>query len=207
MDSKIRQYEISSKREFCCGLGSDAVHSNNKILYPKLMYSMGAWRLNNTMQELSDFPYQVTGEKRQQALNACLSTIQDWGLTMPAVEPLVMDFGLGRFDEIGEIEFWVANEEQAGYCGKFLFVQDEQTCPYHEHERKHETFFVVKGKVLMVVNDQVKIMNEGDILVMPPGDRHSFTGIGPALLLEVSMPSTRQDNFFTDKAIGESGVI
>ena len=59
----------------------------------------------------------------------------------------------------------------------------------------------------MVINDQVKILNEGDILVLPPGDRHSFTGIGPALLLEVSMPITRQDNFFANKAIGESGII
>ncbi len=159
------------------------------------------------MEQLSDFPYQVTGEKRQQALNGCLATIRAWGLTMPAVEPLLLDFGLGRFDEIGEIEFWVANEEQAGYCGKFLFVQDGQTCPYHEHAQKHETFFVVKGNVRMVVNDQEKILKEGDILVMPPGDRHSFTGIGPALLLEASMPSTRQDNFFANKAIGESGVI
>jgi mannose-6-phosphate isomerase-like protein (cupin superfamily) len=159
------------------------------------------------MEELSDFPYQVSGDERKQALDGCLATIRAWGLTMPAVEPLLLDFGLGRFDEIGEIEFWVANEEQAGYCGKFLFVQDGQTCPYHEHARKHETFFVVKGKVRMVVNDQEKILKEGDTLVMPPGDRHSFTGIGPALLLEASMPSTRQDNFFANQAIGESGVI
>ena len=98
------------------------------------------------MEELSEFPYQVAGDKRQQALNGCLATIRDWGLTMPEVVPLVLDFGLRRFDEIGEIEFWVANEEQADYCGKFLFVQDEQTCTYHEHTRKHETFFVVKDK-------------------------------------------------------------
>ncbi len=65
---------------------------------------------------------------------------------MPPGEPLVLDFGLGRFDEIGEIEFWVANEETHGYCGKFLFVADGQTCPYHRHDRKHETFFVLKGQ-------------------------------------------------------------
>lgn len=159
------------------------------------------------MQELTNFPYQVLGEKRQQALDSCLATIRDWGLTMPGGAPLVLDFGLGRFDEIGEIEFWVANEEEAGYCGKFLYVQDGQTCPYHQHAHKHETFFVVKGKVCMVIDDQEKILNEGDVLVMPPGMRHSFTGIGPALLLEASMPSTRQDNFFADKAIGEEGVI
>lgn len=159
------------------------------------------------MAELSEFPFQVTGQKRQQALEYCLNTIRAWGLTMPRVEPLVMDFGLGQFDQIGEIEFWIANEETAGYCGKFLFVADGQTCPYHKHAVKHETFFVVKGRVRMLVDGQEKILSEGDVLSMPPGQQHAFTGMGPALLLEVSMPSTRHDNFFADPRIGEHGVI
>lgn len=159
------------------------------------------------MSEELDFPFQVTGERRARALAHCRDTIRGWGLTMPDVEPLALDFGLGKFDEIGEIEFWVANEEEAGYCGKFLFVADGQTCPYHRHDVKHETFFVMKGAVRMVVDGEEKILREGDTLVMSPGQRHSFTGVGPALLLEVSMPSTRQDNFFADPAIGDHGVI
>jgi quercetin dioxygenase-like cupin family protein len=159
------------------------------------------------MTNLREFPFQVSGEQREQALVHCLDTIRRWGLTMPAVEPLVLDFGLGTFDHIGEIEFWVANETAAGYCGKFLFVADGQTCPYHRHDRKHETFFVLKGQVRMVVDDAERVLKEGDTLVMPPGQRHSFTGIGPALLLEVSMPSIRQDNFFKNPCIGDGGVI
>ena len=159
------------------------------------------------MSENADFPFQVTGEKRWQALERCHGAIKSWGLSMPDVEPLALDFGLGRFDEIGEIEFWIANEEEAGYCGKFLFVDDGQTCPYHKHDKKHETFFVMKGQVRMLVDDEEKILIEGDVLVMPPGQRHSFTGIGPALLFEVSKPSVRQDNFFADKDIGDDGVI
>jgi quercetin dioxygenase-like cupin family protein len=154
-----------------------------------------------------DFPFQVHGPARTDALAHCRACIAGWGLTMPAVEPLVLDFGLGRFEEIGEIEFWVANEEAYGYCGKFLFVAGGQTCPYHRHNRKHETFFVLKGRVRMIVDGEEKVLGEGDILVMPPGQRHSFTGIGPALLLEISMPSIRQDNFFADPGIGEGGVI
>jgi mannose-6-phosphate isomerase-like protein (cupin superfamily) len=159
------------------------------------------------MEDLKEFPYQVVGAARERALADCLATIRGWGLTMPQVDPLVMDFGLGRFAEIGEIEFWVANEEAAGYCGKFLYVADKQTCPYHQHHHKHETFFVLKGRVRMVIDDVERVLSEGDTLVMAPGIRHSFTGIGPALLLEVSMPSARQDNFFADQGIGEHGVI
>jgi quercetin dioxygenase-like cupin family protein len=159
------------------------------------------------MTEELDFPFQITGEQREQALAYCRETIKAWGLTMPDVQPLALDFGLGRFDEIGEIEFWIANEEEFGYCGKFLFVADGQTCPYHQHNMKHETFFLVKGELRMVVDGEEKVLQQGDVLVMPPGRRHAFTGVGPALLLEVSMPSIRQDNFFTDKAIGDGGII
>lgn len=160
------------------------------------------------LAEEGDFPYQVRGPAREQALARCREVIAAWGLAMPAgFEPLVLDFGLGRFAEVGETEFWIANEEASGYCGKFLFVDDGQTCPYHRHELKHETFFVVKGRLRMVVDGEEQILKEGDTLVMPPGKRHSFTGIGPVLVLEVSMPSRRVDNFFADAAIGQNGVI
>jgi quercetin dioxygenase-like cupin family protein len=155
-----------------------------------------------------DFPYQLGGVEYERAVERCRSVITGWGLTMPAqYEPLVLDFGLGRFAEVGETEFWIANEEQAGYCGKYLFVDDGQTCPYHHHTLKHETFFVVKGSLRMIVDGVEQILREGDTLVVPPGKRHSFTGIGPALVLEVSMPSRRVDNFFADRAIGQDGVI
>lgn len=159
------------------------------------------------MAEKSDFPYQVVGEAREQALARCFAVIREWGLTMPDVEPLVLDFGLGRFHEIGEIEFWIANEEALGYCGKFLFVDDGQTCPYHRHTVKHEAFFMLKGAVKMVIDGEERVLEQGDTLVMPPGQMHSFTGLGPALVLEVSMPSLRNDNFFADTDIGEGGVI
>ena len=42
---------------------------------------------------------------------------------------------------------------------------------------------------------------------MAPGKRHAFTGVGPALIIEVSMPSTRGDDFFADAQIGDRDVI
>ena len=147
------------------------------------------------------------GDERAVALKALEEQFAAWGLTMPPVTPLVNDFGLGRFYEIGLTEYWVANEIELGYCGKFLFVFDGQTCPFHKHEYKHETFFVTKGAVRMVLDDGERILKQGDLLVMPPGVGHSFTGVGPALLLEVSLPSVLRDNYFADKTIGDNGVL
>lgn len=151
---------------------------------------------------------ELRGNERGQVLLEIAGHLRAWGITMPPVEPLPLHFGLHRFRDIGETEYWIANETELGYCGKFLIVLDGQTCPYHYHRIKHETFFVVKGRIRMRVNDEEREMAEGDVLAMPPGAGHSFTGLGgPALILEVSMPSIPRDNFFADPAIGEDGVI
>jgi len=150
---------------------------------------------------------ELHGEERERGLAQVQKQISEWGLTMPPVKPIPLHFGLNDFRNVGETEFWVANEISYGYCGKFLFVFDGQTCPYHYHRKKHETFFVLKGMIRMKIGDEEQVMREGDFLAMPPGTGHSFTGIGNALILEVSMPSILNDNFFEDKRIGNGGVI
>ena len=146
------------------------------------------------------------GERRQ-ALDRAREQIDGWGLVMPPVEPLVIHFGLGDFRRTGLIDYSIANETEAGYCGKFLFLFDGQTCPCHRHSTKHETFFVVKGEVRMTVAGEERVVWPGDVLVVEAGVRHSFTGVGNALLLEVSMPSSGGDNIFDDRRIGKDGVV
>jgi len=138
-------------------------------------------------------------------LGAYEKQIKDWGVVMPPTERLVFDFGLKDFYRVGEIECWIANEVEAGYCGKFLFVFDGQTCPLHRHKTKHETFYIVKGKVRMTFDGRTWEMTAGDILPVPPGKVHSFTGAGPALLLEVSKPCIVDDNYFEDTRIPIGG--
>ncbi len=144
---------------------------------------------------------QVRGELRERALAGFAKQMRGWDVAMPAVEPLVLDFGLGQFEKTGLIEYWIANEEQAGYCGKYLFVFDGQTCPLHSHAKKHETFYVVKGSVTLTVNGKPHTMTPGAVLAMPPGDVHSFRGNGNALLLEISTPCLVADNRFEDPRI------
>jgi len=145
--------------------------------------------------------------QRDEAIAECEALLAAWNLRMPKVSPLVLDFGLRRFHEVGVIEYWIANREEAGYCAKFLFVLDGQTCPKHRHLRKHETFFVLKGEVEMECGDVTRTLVAGDTLAMPPGVEHRFTGRGPALLIEASQPSVRGDNLFADPSIGRQGLI
>ena len=143
----------------------------------------------------------LTGTRRDDALEAFLKQAGEWSVALPPAEPLVLDFGLGEFEKTGLIEYWIANEADAGYCGKYLFVFDGQTCPAHHHEAKHETFFVVKGRVRMNCDGHTREMSEGEVLPVAPGSRHTFTGLGPALLLELSTPCLIDDNAFADERI------
>ena len=147
----------------------------------------------------------LTGPEADKAVALACKQIAHWGLVMPNVTPLPLDFGLHDFKRIGEVEFWIANEVEAGYCGKFLFVFDAQTCPTHYHAEKHETFYVVKGRVRMQCHGKTHEMKEGDVLSVVPGQHHAFTGIGPALLLEVSNPSMVDDNYFDNPNIPIGG--
>jgi mannose-6-phosphate isomerase-like protein (cupin superfamily) len=141
------------------------------------------------------------GVTRIQALRESKAQLRAWKLVMPPHEPLVSDFGLADFYKTGLIEYWIANEIEQGYCGKFLFIFDGQTCPLHWHKEKHETFFIIRGKVQMSFDGAVLDMQPGDCLPVPPGTPHSFTGKGPALLLEVSKPCLIHDNVFENPRI------
>lgn len=147
----------------------------------------------------------LQGGAARRALRAFQKQVKVWRVALPPVQPLVLDFGLGEYEKTGLIEYWIANEARAGYCGKYLFVFDGQTCPEHRHRTKHETFFLVKGRVRMRYGGRTRVMKEGDVLPVPPGRKHSFTGVGPALLLELSMPCEVADNYFSNRQIPIGG--
>ena len=147
----------------------------------------------------------MKGDEKKRVLARFEEQMRKWALPIPRVEPIVVSFGALSFDKAGLIEYWLANEAAEGYCGKFLFVFDGQTCPYHHHVLKHETFYILKGGVSMKVAGVERVLKEGELLVMPQGTDHSFTGRGAALLIEISKPCSEGDNIFEDKSIGSGG--
>jgi mannose-6-phosphate isomerase-like protein (cupin superfamily) len=147
----------------------------------------------------------VTGELRDEALAACARQLKAWEVAMPPVDPLVLDFGLGDFYRTGLIEYWVTNEIEAGYCGKFLFLFDGQTCPLHHHRTKLETFCIQRGVVRMHYRGREWDMQPGEVLRAETNHPHQFSGVGPALILEVSKPCVIADNYFADACIPIGG--
>ena len=158
------------------------------------------------MQELEKaIEISAPEEVRAKVLGEFHRQVEAWGVVLPEVEPVVLDFGLNDFYRVGLIEYWICNEFDAGYCGKYLFVLDGQTCPLHRHKLKTETFFIVKGEVRATVNGRERVMRPGDTQLITPWTPHSFTGLGPALVLELSTPCLVDDNYFENPNIPIGG--
>lgn len=154
------------------------------------------------MQELDKgLDVSMKGDVAQEALERFRQQLGEWGVTMPRQEPLIFDFGQGDFYRMGLIESWIANEVEAAYCGKYMFLFEGQTCPMHSHLTKHETIFVVRGKVLMDYDDHAQTMEAGATIAVEPKKFHEFTALAPSLLLEISKPCYLDDNFFVDRSI------
>jgi mannose-6-phosphate isomerase-like protein (cupin superfamily) len=141
-------------------------------------------------------------EQAKPYLEAFHKQITEWDMALPSVEPLVLDFGLDDFLRYGLIEYWIANEINAGYGGKYLFVFDGQTCPTHKHTNKVETYYIIKGRIGVHYGDEHFMMQAGDTLRIDPGTFHRFTAFdGPAMILELSQPCIVDDNIFQDDRI------
>ncbi|MFI0716615.1 cupin domain-containing protein [Streptomyces inhibens] len=54
------------------------------------------------------------------------------------------------------------------------FAQGAVGAPAHFHTRASELFFVIGGSLQVLIDDEVKILDEGDLLLVPPHTPHAF---------------------------------
>ena len=153
------------------------------------------------MKDVSNL--ELVGKEKESAVNKCKKIVEKWGLTLPDVYACPFHFGLKDFCRIGEIEFDINNNVKEGYCGKLIFIFKDQTCPMHYHKIKHETFYIIKGRVKMDLADGTIIMEQGDIFVIDQNTKHRFTRLDDSLSLESSKPDITEDSIFHDEKINQ----
>lgn len=90
-------------------------------------------------------------------------------------------------------EEWIVNTP--AYCGKFLYLKMGKRCSLHYHKKKDETFYILKGKVLMEVNEKEKIMKEGDNQHITPMTKHRFSGLKDSVIIEFSTHHEEEDSY------------
>lgn len=82
-------------------------------------------------------------------------------------------------------ELWIENNKD--YCGKHLHVLSDKWCSVHYHKNKKETFYIIKGELLLQYSDNLdleywnnnqfntKILKEGDSFTLDALIAHRFT--------------------------------
>lgn len=72
-------------------------------------------------------------------------------------------------------EKWIENNKL--YCGKLLHVEPNRYCSAHFHKIKKETFYIIKGELILSYSNNMDIdvwnLNLVDTIVLKEGD--SFT--------------------------------
>lgn len=112
---------------------------------------------------------------------------------------MINDNAIPVYPKIWGEEHWIVNRE---YCGKKLVLKKGFRCSVHYHKIKDETFYVIAGKVLMEVNDDVLVLTLGAKQHISIADRHRFTGLEDSEMIEFSTHH-EDDDSYRDVSSGE----
>lgn len=92
-------------------------------------------------------------------------------------------------------EHWIVNRE---YCGKRLVLRRGWRCSMHYHKVKDETFYVVKGRVLLETEAGSRLMLPGDVQHIPQRLLHRFSGVEDSEIIEFSTHHEDDDSYRTE---------
>lgn len=75
------------------------------------------------------------------------------------------------------------------YAGKLLIIEKGRRLSLQYHRRKHESLFVLRGKLTLRLGRAMRLARPGEAFVVPPGTVHRFEARhGRVTLVEVSTP-------------------
>jgi mannose-6-phosphate isomerase-like protein (cupin superfamily) len=121
---------------------------------------------------------------------------------MPAI---IHRVGTGHLVEIGPTRNWV-KLGAADADGQLGVVEMElgpgfAGPPQHHHQHVHHVWYLLSGRVHVVVDADRTELLPGDFAFVPRGCGHTFANLGaePARLLQVDTPRTL-DGYFTELA-------
>ncbi len=94
-------------------------------------------------------------------------------------QPKIVDKPWGR-------EIWYAHTDR--YAGKVLEVSRGHLLSLQTHRVKHETLYLLSGRVRLTLDDRVLEWLPGTAVAIAPGTVHRMEALEDSILLEVSTP-------------------
>jgi quercetin dioxygenase-like cupin family protein len=57
---------------------------------------------------------------------------------------------------------------------------------YHRHDKEMESMVIISGTAVHTINDEVQMLEKGDIIAVMPGDSHSISNAGEEPLILIA---------------------
>lgn len=109
------------------------------------------------------------------------------------------------------VRFMIEGNETGG---RFSLVEHPMPpralgAPLHRHSREDEYTYVVKGRIGVLIGEDVVLASQGDLVFKPRNQWHTFWNAGdePASILEMISPAGFENYFHELSALGGGGNI
>ncbi len=83
-------------------------------------------------------------------------------------------------------EIWYAHTDR--YAGKILEVTHDHILSLQKHRIKHETLYLLSGRMRFTLEDDVFDWEPGTVVEIPPETVHRMEALEDSVILEVSTP-------------------
>jgi len=107
-------------------------------------------------------------------------------------------YGIENFYKYGITMINIINHR---YCKKLIIMLPGQNHPAQFHKIKEESFFILYGKVNLILDKKKHVLNPGDIKTIKKGEIHEFYTKHGAVIEELSTQHIKTDSFYLDKKI------
>ena len=107
-------------------------------------------------------------------------------------------YGIDRYHEWGGAIINIVNRE---YCKKLILLLPGQKHPSHAHKRKEETFHVLYGDMILVLDGEERHYHEGDLVTVEREVKHHFASNGGVVVEEISTTHYKDDSYYEDPDI------
>jgi len=99
-------------------------------------------------------------------------------------------------------EIWLINNKEENYCGKILYINEGCSTSMHFHANKHESFYILKGKLQIDILDTLttkihpKTLHEGEVFSLDRVIPHKLIAKdGPVKFVETSTYHEDSDSY------------
>jgi quercetin dioxygenase-like cupin family protein len=90
-------------------------------------------------------------------------------------------------------EDWLVNNKK--YCGKILHFNKGKLCSLHYHKLKDETFYILKGYIVLEVNTKKYNLRQGNTFRIKPLTKHRIYALTDADIIEISTQHFEKDSY------------